>query len=183
MDRSISKQYSKVSDKSTKELLERETLKCELIEEMYSKQIDTLMKQIINLETQLAIKNMQSATQVATQTTIQHQNQSVQQPVTQYSVQPASQHPSQPSIQILSDQNTRQRKSSVKPPPSKKPDSKTDIQKPKINWPNIDDIPDDPELKKSAKTWNEDSGPINLEQTEHVPEEDTDHEDIYYTKN
>lgn len=176
MDKINSKQYSKNSDKSTKELLERETLKCELIEEMYSKQIDTLMKQIIHLETQLAIKNMQLVQQPSQQYS-QQPERTIQQPAQQ----PAPQHVyNQPSIQMLNDQNTRSRKSSVKPPGIKKvestgvPQTKPETQKPKINWPVIDDIPDDPELKKEHAA---------LEQTENTVEDDTDHEDMYYTKN
>jgi hypothetical protein len=172
MDKTNSKQYSKISDKSTKELLERETLKCELIEEMYSKQIDTLMKQVIHLETQLAIKNMQLVQQPS-----QQPERSTQQP----NQQPVPQHVyNQPSIQMLNDQNTRSRKSSVKPPGIKKvettgvPQTKSEAQKPKINWPVIDDIPDDPELKKEHAA---------LEQTENTVEDDTDHEDMYYIKN
>ena len=166
------KQYAKLSDKSTKELLERETLKCELIEEMYTKQIESLMKQVIHLETQLAIKNLQSQVQAPAPAQVQSQA-----PVQQY-VQPQPQMHMQPSIQMLNDQNTRSRKSSIKPPgikkPETKPDAKQESQKPKINWPVIDDIPDDPELKKEHNM---------LEQTENVAEEDTDHEDMYYIKN
>jgi hypothetical protein len=173
-----SKQFAKPSDKNTKELLEREVLKCELMEEMYSKQIESLMKQIIHLETQLHIKNMQlnSQGQHVVQYSVQ---QPVQQPVQQQaSVQVGFQ---QPSVQMLTDNAPKPRKGSMKPPQTKKPDQKQE-QKPKINWPVIDDIPDDPEMKKSAKSSDESSAP-NQEQSEVYHDEDSDHEEMYYTRN
>ncbi len=143
---------------NTKELLEREILKCELIEEMYTKQINNLMKYVIHLETQLAIKNLQPVTPVQapvpSPAPVQIQASSMQyQPSVQ--VQTLEQQKSRRSKQVGATQSQPQGPTVTK---------KSEPERPKINWPNIDDIPEDEQKKQSEII---------------APEEDTDHEDMY----